>query len=352
MGAERWLCFSCGATSEPTPETPPDCARCDAPLHVGKYGLILELDPERSFRVFRGRESSGAREVTVRIFPEDLLPSLPGIRQAVSRAAAFTHPMIASPLDAGTHQKRVYVVEAAARGVPITRADLTLREAMSVLRDVALAIDAAHSRGIVHPDLRCEDVRVSRDTGESLGASGWRVSVSSFAIAGGGSTRSNLRSIGEILYTVATGCFPGAGAARVSPSSLNPLVDSQLESIILRAMESDSSHPPSRAGEIAAELAGWLKGGATSVPARKIASAASRPFDWSRIRPEARMVAFVSLGLIILILYMAIRKNDPVPTPRAPAVPPLAHVQELKPPPPLPPPAPSPVADPIPAPAP
>ncbi|MBI3856877.1 MAG: hypothetical protein HY293_14410, partial [Planctomycetes bacterium] len=46
MGAERWLCFSCGATSDPAPETPPGCARCDAPLHVGKYGLIAELDPE------------------------------------------------------------------------------------------------------------------------------------------------------------------------------------------------------------------------------------------------------------------------------------------------------------------
>src|SRR5437016_4493131 len=113
MGAERWLCFSCGATSEPTRETPPDCARCDAPLHVGEYGLILELDPERSLRVFRGRESAGTREVTVRIFPEDLLPSLPGIRQAVTRAASFTHPVIASPLDAGTHRNRVYVVESA-----------------------------------------------------------------------------------------------------------------------------------------------------------------------------------------------------------------------------------------------
>src|SRR4051812_6776949 len=119
MASERWLCASCGATSDPSPEPPPGCARCEAPLHVGKFGLIEELDPERSARVFRGRESSGRAEVTVRLFPETPTLDLVGIRQAVKRAAALSHPAIAASLDAGTHRNRVFLVEAAAPGVPI-----------------------------------------------------------------------------------------------------------------------------------------------------------------------------------------------------------------------------------------
>jgi serine/threonine protein kinase len=354
MGAERWLCSFCGATSDPAPKTPRDCSRCDAPLRVGKYGLIEELDPERSLRVFRGRESAGTREVTVRIFPENLLPSLPGIRQAVTRAGTFTHPLIADPLEAGENRNRVYVVEAAVPGDPITRTDLTLREAVTVLRDVALALDAAHARGIVHPDLRSENLKVSRDAGKSLGESGWRVSLTGFAIAGGGSVRSNVRSLGEILYTVATGRPPGPGAEPVSPSSLNPLVDTRLESIILMAMEPAASRQPPSIGEIAAELAGWLKGGQTVVPPPKRTAPASQSFDWSRIRPEARIAGAVSLALVIIILFLSLRKSDPVPPPGPPAAPPVTRVPEPKPapPPPPPPPAAAPVADPVPAPAP
>src|SRR5262245_35177178 len=106
MGEERWLCSSCGATSDPAPEAPPGCARCDAPLHVGKFGLIQELGAEPSARVFRGRESSGSRAVTVRILPESLLPSLPDIRQAVKRASYIKHPVIVAPLDAGSYRNQ------------------------------------------------------------------------------------------------------------------------------------------------------------------------------------------------------------------------------------------------------
>jgi len=151
MGAERWLCSSCGATSDPAPETPPGCARCDAPLHVGKFGLIELLAPEQSLRVFRGRESRGPREVTIRLLPEDLGSCLPELRQALKRFASFSHPGIAAPIDVGVHRGKAFVAEEFVPGEAILRADLILREAMGVMRDVALAIGAAHDKGSSTP---------------------------------------------------------------------------------------------------------------------------------------------------------------------------------------------------------
>src|SRR5437016_1056915 len=183
VSAERWLCPSCGATSEPAPEPPPGCPRCDAPLYVGKFGLLSELPSDRSARIFRGRESGGRAEVTVSLFPGDLLPPLGLVRQAIKKAASVSDPSIEFPLDAGTHQDRIYIVEPPATGEPVTKADLTLREAVNVIRTAALALDQAQSHGVVHGDLRAEHLRVSRVAGERLVETAWRLSLRGFGTA-------------------------------------------------------------------------------------------------------------------------------------------------------------------------
>src|SRR5262249_17244590 len=160
---------------------------------------------------------------------EQLKLDLAGIRQAVKRAAQLTHPVIAAPIDSGTHRNQVFIVEAAAPGVPVTDADVTFREGVSLMRNVALALDYAHGRGVVHPDLRAENIRISKVAGHSLGESEWRASINCFGIADGGSVRDNVGAFGSILYTAVTGKSPESTIVPASPSSINPLVDSELE---------------------------------------------------------------------------------------------------------------------------
>lgn len=363
MGAERWLCSSCGATSDPAAEPPPGCARCDAPLHVGKFGLIELLAPDQALRIFRGRESRGSREVTIRLLPEKLSSCLPELRQELKKFGSFAHPGIAAPIDAGIHRGRAFVAEEFVPGDAITGADLTLREGMGVMRDVALALGAAHDHGIVHPDLRPESLRVARGDGKTLGER--RVSITGFVGPGEASVRQNLRALGSILYTVATGRPPGS----TSPSSLNPLVDTPLESIIRMAMDSEGSHQPPGAEAIATELTRWLKGEAPSVRPSTIVvpPAPKKSFDWSRIRLEARIAAGVSLALFLLVLALIFRKSEPPPakakeeptpvvaTPPKPAPPPPVEApkpEPPKPPPPKPQPTPVPVEPPKPPPPP
>jgi serine/threonine protein kinase len=340
MASERWLCASCGATSDPSPEPPPGCARCDAPLHVGKFGLLQELDAERSARVFRGRESSGRAEVSVRLFPENVQLDFPSIRQAVKRAASLSHPGIAAPLDVGTHRNRVFVAEAAAPGVPIVRADLTLREAVSVMRGVALALDYAHGRGVVHPDLRAENVRVSKQAGDAIGESAWRGTITCFGIAGGGSVRDNVGAFGSILYAAATGSPPRrSGPVPIAPSSINPLVDSELESIILMAMDSNGSRQPPSMETIAAELSRWLDGGDRPRSTPKMAPAATVPAV--PLQPwKTWGLLGASVVVVLLLIYLVIRKAppplEPVPVVRTPPSKPAELPPPSKPQPPVP----------------
>jgi serine/threonine protein kinase len=314
MASERWLCPSCGATSDPSSEPPPGCARCDAPLHVGKYGLLAELPGERSARVFRGRESSGRAEVTVRLFPEQLQLDLARIRQAVKQAAQLSHPVIAAPIDAGTHRNQIFIVETAAPGVSVTEADLTFREGVSLMRSVALAMDYAHGRGVVHPDLRAENIRISWDAGNPLGESGWRARITCFGIADGGSVRDNVGAFGSILYVAATGREP-SGSAPISPSSINPLVDSELEAIILLAIDSDGSRQPPSMEQLAAELAHWLNG-----KARPETPPAAAPQPELRHPWQTWAILGASVAVVLLLIYLVIRKApaplEPVPVVR------------------------------------
>jgi serine/threonine protein kinase len=318
MASERWLCPSCGATSDPAPEPPPGCSKCDAPLHVGKFGLLAEIEPDRSARVYRGREASGRTEVIVRIFPEHLKLDVAGIRQAAKRAAALSHPVIAAPLDVGTHRNQPYFVETAVPGIPITNANLTLRESVGLMRILALALDHAHGRGVVHPDLRAGDVRISREADRQLGIDVWRVSLTGFGIANGGSVRDNVGAFGRILYAAATGRAPRDWAT-LAPSSVNPLVDSHLEAIILMAMDSNASQQPPSMEELAAELGRWLDGGAKADPAPKTApplkATVRQPWKtWGLLGGSAAAV----LLLLMLVFRRGDRPIDPVPVVRVP----------------------------------
>src|SRR6185503_20256074 len=92
-----------------------------------------------------------------------------------------------------------------------------------------------------------------------------------FGIAGGGSVRDNVGAFGRILYATATGRSPRDWAT-LAPSSVNPLVDSQLESIILMAMDSNAAGQPPSMDVFVAELGRWLDGGAKAGAAPKTAA--------------------------------------------------------------------------------
>jgi len=314
VAAERWLCAACGAGAEPAPEPPPGCPRCDAPLYFGKYGLLAELPAERSARVFRGRESAGRGEVTVRLFPGDLLPSLPEIRLAVKKASTLDHPTIAVPLDAGAHRNLVYVVETWAPGEPVLQCELTLREAASVVRDAAAALAHAQDRGIVHPDLRPENLRVRRVPAKGLSESDLRVLVTCFGIAPGGDARRNVRMLGTILFTLATGRAP-RGVSPEPPSALNPLVGSELDLIILMALEANPSRLPPSANQIAHELRQYLDGGPKEHRAPVPNSAEEQKPAWPRNAPRAAASAVLAAVVLIGFVLLLTRRPEPPPEP-------------------------------------
>src|SRR5947207_764849 len=82
----------------------------------------------------------------------------------------LSHPFIATLFDYGeTDEGRPFLVMELARGRPLTeimqKGELTLPRAVAIVIDVAMALVAAHARGVIHRDIKPSNIMVD-DTGQ------------------------------------------------------------------------------------------------------------------------------------------------------------------------------------------
>lgn len=121
--------------------------------------------------VFRASHPEGGRSLTVKTFeldgaPEQIDRFAGALEHLVS--AGLSHPSIVTPLDTGIQLGVPYLVSDYAPGESldaILRRDATANpaRALTLVRGLAAAVDAAHGRGVVHGGLHLRDVLVAGD---------------------------------------------------------------------------------------------------------------------------------------------------------------------------------------------
>ncbi len=186
----------------------------------------------------------------------------------------LSHPNIVSVYDVSSVDGVDYIVMELVEGITLKqymerKGVLNWKETLHFATQIAKALDHAHSRGLVHRDIKPHNVMVLKNgsvrvtdfgiarimsksntlTKEALGS----VHYISPEQAKGGRVdeRSDLYSLGVVMYEMITGRPPYDGESPVSvaiqhiaggatkPSKLNPNIPAGLEQIILRAMAND-----------------------------------------------------------------------------------------------------------------
>jgi serine/threonine-protein kinase len=283
-----------GAADAPKP---PRAPKVGTPL--GRYLLLDVLGHGAMASVFRARDTQLGREVAVKVMGMTVATRGQGaerFRREAQAVAALKHPGIVEIYDfvPATAEEPSYIVAELIEGPTLRRllderqARLLPEVAALVALPLAEALAMAHARGIVHRDIkpdnvmlehsgdRCRvvitDFGVAHITGlETMTTSGALVGSPAYmspeqARGHDVDPAADIWALGVLLYEMATGClpFPGkdpftviAAIARGTfrrPSQIAATVGARFERIVLRCLLRDPAARYPSAGELAADL--------------------------------------------------------------------------------------------------
>ena len=263
----------------------------------GRYEILEVIGTGGMAVVYKARCHRLNRLVAIKILKDDLSQDEEFRRRfhAESQAVAMlSHPNIMSVYDVSTSDEADYIVMELIDGITLKqymekKGTLNWKETLHFSIQIAKALEHAHSRGIVHRDIKPHNVMVLKNgsikvtdfgiarimsnnntlTKEALGS----VHYISPEQAKGGrvDNRSDLYSLGVVMYEMMTGRAPYDGESPVAvaiqhinggapmPSTLNPNIPGGLEQIIMKAMAVDPDQRYSSATQMLVDLEEFRK---------------------------------------------------------------------------------------------
>ena len=347
--------------------------------------------------VHRGRDLRLGREVAVKVLRQDLArdPSFQvRFRREAQAAASLNHPAIVAVYDTGEDRTTTgatpyivmeYVEGDTLRDVLRREGPLSPERAMALAADICGALDFSHRNGIVHRDVKPGNVMITpqgtvkvMDFGIARAVSDSAATMTSTAAVIGTAqylspeqargegvdARSDVYSMGCMLYELVTGAPPFTGDSPVSvayqhvredprlPSSINAEIPAELDAILLKAMSKNPANRYQSAADMRNDLLRALAGQrveATPVmgDAEKTAIISAPPGgygyrddeDWGEDDEQARrrkrriiaIVAALAVLLLGAVIAAAVLMNNEPEAPAAPetvAVPSVAGKDE------------------------
>lgn len=257
----------------------------------GRYEILEHIGSGGMADVYKARCLKTNRYVAVKVLRKEYSEDETLIRRFTSEArstADLHHPNVVSILDEGNDQGIHYIVMELAEGMTLKRyirryGRLSVRETVDFAIQIASGIQAAHEHGIVHRDIKPQNIIVSdsgkikvTDFGIAKAATGDTIASSTMgsvrylspeqARGGYSDARSDIYSLGITMYEMATGKVPFDGENTVAialmhlrdeivpPRNYFPDIPVSLENIILKCTRKKPEERYQTAEELIADL--------------------------------------------------------------------------------------------------
>jgi hypothetical protein len=326
-----------------------------AGLHIGPYRIVVPVGGGGMGEVYRATDTRLGRDVALKFLPAGSArdpEALKRFQREARAASALNHPNICTLHDIGEHEGQPFLVMELLEGQSlkerVASGSLPPGEVLELALQITAALEAAHSKGIVHRDIKPGNIFLTGPKGrpgqakildfglakllsepfrggEAAPVAAQPVAAAEMTISLPGRTmgtvaymspeqargeevdaRTDLFSLGVTLYQVATGALPFQGEspeltleailarAPVRPRERKPGVSHELERVILKALEKDCAARYQTAAELCADLerlravprrARWPVA-ATAVMVLVVAAAIGVRWGWFGAQPQ------------------------------------------------------------------
>ncbi|MBT6154080.1 MAG: protein kinase [Planctomycetaceae bacterium] len=342
-GANKTLEAAKQSTTDSQTQLVGAVASATGPPHLGRYQIQERLGAGAFGAVFRAFDTQLDRQVALKV-PQ---PATLGNQRAIERflreakaSARLTHPNIVPVFDAGQDGDSYYFAAAFIDGHPLTDSieeqPTDFRTSAEIVRKLAEGLHYAHSLGIVHRDIKPDNVMVDKAGEPHLMDFGLaRIGHSEEKLTQDGSIMgtpaymspeqaaghneevkapSDQYSLGVVLYELISGHTPFEGPPAIviynilneeipSPRTINPAVPADLETICLKAMSRDADHRYRDCRQMADDLRRWLDD--EPIRARRIGWT-ERATRWCRRNPLVAGLTGTVVAVILVALVLSI----------------------------------------------